>query len=313
MPSPYRVDVHQHLIPPAYREVMDRHGATAAGWPTPAWDARSAIAMMDRRSIATGILSISSPGTHFGDDSEARAVARGVNEYSAELAKDRPDRFGFFAGLPLPDVDGALSEAAYALDELHADGVVLMSNVRGRYLGDKEFEPLWAELDARAAVVFIHPDAPPMPMLEGMPSPLLDFPFDTTRTAVHMTLNGVMSRHTRMKVILSHAGGFLPYAAWRFTGGAQFNPGTTPIGILTDLQRFYFDTALSSTPSALPSLLAFAAPGHILYGSDFPFAPEEHGGLLDSMLDGYEGFEPGQLDAINRGSAEVLFPRLAAA
>ncbi|MFF4576628.1 amidohydrolase family protein [Streptomyces sp. NPDC001410] len=313
MPSPYRIDVHQHLIPPAYRDAMDRHGVTAAGWPTPAWDADSAIAMMDRRSIATGILSISSPGTHFGDDAEARAIARGVNEYSAELAKDRPDRFGFFAGLPLPDVDGAVAEAVHALDELRADGVVLMSNVRGRYLGDKMFEPLWAELDARAAVVFVHPDAPPMPMLEGMPGPLLDFPFDTTRTAVHMTLGGVMSRYTRMKVILSHAGGFLPYAAWRFTGGAQFNPGTTPMGVLTDLQRFYFDTALSSTPSALPSLLAFAAPGHILYGSDFPFAPQEAGPLLDSMLDGYDGFEPGQLDAINRGSAEVLFPRLARA
>ncbi|MFF8729280.1 amidohydrolase family protein [Streptomyces sp. NPDC015171] len=313
MSSPYRVDVHQHLLPPAYREVMDRHGATAGGWPTPAWDADSAIAMMDRRSIATGVLSISSPGTHFGDDAQARAIARRVNEYSAELARDRPDRFGFFASLPLPDVDGALAEAAYALDELRADGVVLMSNARGRYLGDREFEPLWAELDARGAVVFIHPDAPPMPALEGMPSPLLDFPFDTTRTAVHMALNGVMSRHTRMKVILSHAGGFLPYAAWRFTAGARFNPGTTPAGILTDLRRFYFDTALSATPTALPSLLAFAAPGHILYGSDFPFAPEEAGPLLDSVLDDYQGFAPGQLDAIDRGSAEALFPRLARA
>ncbi|MFE5486485.1 amidohydrolase family protein [Streptomyces sp. NPDC056527] len=313
MGSPFRIDVHQHLIPSAYRDVMDRHGVTAAGWPTPAWDAASAIETMDRRSIATGILSVSSPGIHFGDDAEARAIARGVNEYSAELAKDRPDRFGFFASLPLPDVEGALAEAAHALDELHADGVVLMSNVQGRYLGDKEFEPLWAELDARAAVVFIHPDAPPLPMLEGMPGPLLDFPYDTTRTAVHMTLNGVMSRHTRMKVILSHAGGFLPYAAWRFTGGAPFNPGTTPMGILADLQRFYFDTALSTTPSALPSLLAFAAPGHILYGSDFPFVPQESGDLLDALLEGYEGFEPGRLDAINRGSAEVLFPRLAGA
>ncbi|MFB7508104.1 amidohydrolase family protein [Streptomyces broussonetiae] len=313
MPSPRRIDVHQHLIPPAYRDVMDRHGVTAAGWPTPAWDAPSAIAMMDRRSIATGILSISSPGTHFGDDTEARAVARTVNEYAAELAKDRPDRFGFFASLPLPDVDGALAEAAHALDELHADGVVLMSNARGRYLGDKEYGALWAELDARGAVVFIHPDAPPMPRLDGMPGALVDFPFDTTRTAVHMTLNGVMSRHTRMKVILSHAGGFLPYAAWRFTAGAQFNPGTTSQGILSDLQGFYFDTALSATPSALPSLLAFAAPGHVLYGSDFPFAREELGTRFDSMLDGYEGFEPGQLDAVNRGSAEVLFPRLAGA
>ncbi|MFH8337865.1 amidohydrolase family protein [Streptomyces sp. AM6-12] len=313
MAASRRIDVHQHLIPGAYREVMERHGATAAGWPTPAWDADSAIAMMDRRSIATGVLSVSSPGTHFGDDAEARALARNVNEHAAELVKDRPDRFGLFASLPLPDVDGALAETAYALDELHADGVVLMSNVHGRYLGDKEFAPLWAELDARGAVVFIHPTGSPLPMLDGLPGPVVDFPFDTTRTALHMTLNGVMSRHTRMKVILSHAGGFLPYAAWRFTIGAQFRPGTTPEGVLADLRRFYFDTALSASPSALPSLLAFAAPGHVLYGSDWPFAAEEYGTLFDSMLDGYDGFEPGQLDAINRGNAEVLFPRLAAA
>ncbi|MBJ7003943.1 amidohydrolase [Streptomyces sp. CRPSP2-6A1] len=313
MAASRRIDVHQHLIPGAYREVMERHGATAAGWPTPAWDAKSAIAMMDRRSIATGVLSVSSPGTHFGDDAEARAVARSVNEYGAELVKDRPDRFGLFASLPLPDVDGALAEAAYALDELHADGVVLMSNAHGRYLGDKEFAPLWEELDARGAVVFIHPTGSALPMLDGLPGPVVDFPFDTTRTALHMTVNGVMGRHTRMKVILSHAGGFLPYAAWRFTLGAQFNPGTTPESILTDLRRFYFDTALSASPSTLPSLLAFAAPGHVLYGSDAPFAAEEHGRLFDAMLDGYDCYEPGGLDAINRGSAEVLFPRLRAA
>ncbi|QHC31866.1 MULTISPECIES: amidohydrolase family protein [unclassified Streptomyces] len=313
MAASRRIDVHQHLIPGAYREVMERHGATAAGWPTPAWDAESAIAMMDRRSIATGVLSVSSPGTHFGDDAEARAVTRSVNEYGAELVKDRPDRFGLFASLPLPDVDGALAEAAYALDELRADGVVLMSNAHGRYLGDKEFAPLWEELDARGAVVFIHPTGSALPMLDGLPGPVVDFPFDTTRTALHMAVNGVMSRHTRMKVILSHAGGFLPYAAWRFTAGAQFNPGTTPEGILADLRRFYFDTALSASPSALPSLLAFAAPGHVLYGSDWPFAAEEYGTVFDSMLDGYDGYEPGRLDAINRGSAEALFPRLRAA
>ncbi len=103
MTTPHRVDVHQHLLPPAYRELMDRHEMTAGGWPTPSWDARSALAMMDRRSIATGVLSISAPGTHFGDDSEARATARDVNEFGAEPAKDRPDRSGFFAGVPLPD------------------------------------------------------------------------------------------------------------------------------------------------------------------------------------------------------------------
>ena len=306
-----RIDVHQHLIPPGYAALLTEHGASAGGWPMPGWDPQSAIAMMDRRSIATGVLSLSAPGVHFGDDAAARALARSVNEYGAELVKDRPDRFGQFAVVPLPDVDGAVAEAVYALDELHADGVVLLSNAHGQYLGDKAFAPLWAELDARSAVVFIHPTEPPMARLEGLPSPLLDFPFDTTRTALHLVANGVMSRHTRMKVILSHAGGFLPYAAVRFTGTAQFVPGATPESILTDLRRFYFDTALSATPYSLPSLLAFAAPGHVFYGSDFPFAVEEWGAVFDAGLDDYPSWQPGQLDAVNRGNAEALFPRLA--
>ena len=313
MPSAARIDVHQHLIPPTYRTLLDERGLSAGGWPTPDWDPRAAIAMMDRRSIATGVLSLSAPGVHFGDDDEARALARSINEYGAELVKERPDRFGQFAVVPLPDVEGAVTEAVYALDELHADGVVLLSNAHGRYLGDKEFEPLWAELDARAAVVFVHPTAPQLTMLEGLPSPLLDYPFDTTRTALHMVANGVMSRHTRLKVILSHAGGFLPYAALRFAGAAQFLPDTTPEGILADLRCFYFDTALSATPYALPSLTAFAAPGHILYGSDFPFAAEPWGVEFDSGLDFYPHWQRGQLDAVNRGNAEALFPRLAGA
>ncbi|MEU6389463.1 amidohydrolase family protein [Streptomyces sp. NPDC046939] len=313
MAATARIDVHQHLIPPTYRRVLDERGLTAGGWPTPDWDPQAALDMMDRRSIATGVLSISAPGTHFGDDREARSLAREVNEYHAELVKDRPDRFGQFASIPLPDIEGAVAEATYALDELHADGVVLLSNAHGRYLGDKDFEPLWAELDARRAVVFVHPTEPPIPGLPGLPSPVLDYPFDTTRTAVHMTVGGVMSRFPHIKVILSHAGGFLPYAATRFTAAAQFNPGTTPEGILADLKRFYFDTALSSTPYALPALLAFAEPGHVLYGSDFPFAGDELGTQFDRGLDAYDHWAPGELEAVNRGNAEVLFPRLASA
>jgi predicted TIM-barrel fold metal-dependent hydrolase len=306
-----RIDVHQHLVPPAYRRRLDERGLTAGGWPTPAWSPAGAIAMMDGRSIATGILSISAPGVHFGDDAEARSLARELNDHHAELVKDRPDRFGQFAVLTLPDVDGAVAEAVRALDELHADGVVVLSNAGGRYLGDPAFEPLWAELDARAAVVFVHPTAPPLPMLPGLPSPLLDYPFDTTRTALHMAVNGVLDRHPRMRVILSHAGGFLPFAATRFAAAALFNPGTTPEGILAGLRGFYFDTALSSTPTALPSLLAFAAPGRVLYGSDSPFAPDEWGVQFDAGLDDYGQQHPGQLDGVDRRNAEALLPRLA--
>ncbi|TGB03425.1 amidohydrolase family protein, partial [Streptomyces palmae] len=156
MSDPARIDVHQHLIPPDLSRAMAER-AEALGWPAPAWDVRGAIAMMDRRSIATGLLSFPAPVAAPEDPAGARAGARSVNEYTAEVVKDRPDRFGHLAALPLPDLDAALAEAAHALDELNADGLIVLSNVHGRYLGDPAFEPLWAELDARAAVVLIHP------------------------------------------------------------------------------------------------------------------------------------------------------------
>ncbi|MBH5335591.1 amidohydrolase [Streptomyces pactum] len=310
MTDPARIDVHQHLIPPDRRGAIAGR-ATAQGWPAPAWDERSAIAMMDRRSIATGMLSYAAPVAGPDDPGAARAAARGINEYTAELVKDRPDRFGHFAALPLPDVDGALAEAAYALDELRADGLVLLSNAHGRYLGDREFEPLWAELDARAAVVLVHPTAPPGAPLPDLPVPLVDFPYDTTRTALHMIVNGVRSRYRRMKVILPHAGGFLPYAAHRFAAAGRLRPGVTPEDVLADLRSFHFDTAFVAGPTTLPTLLAFAGAGRVLYGSDFPMLPEEWGTGFDTALDEHPYPGPEDRYAVNRGNAELLFPRLA--
>ncbi|WP_406135701.1 amidohydrolase family protein [Streptomyces sp. NBC_01089] len=314
MSFPARIDVHQHIVPPVWADALESRGMDSGGWAIPAWSAADAIAMMDQQGIATGILSVTAPGVRLDDDpAAARALARAVNEYGAEMVKDHPARIGSFASVPLPDVDGALDETAYALDTLGADGVVLMSNARGRYLGDPDFDALWAELDRRKATVFIHPAQPPMALLPGTPAPLADYIFDTTRTAVNMVLNGVMSRHPDVKVILSHGGGFLPYAAYRFSGltSTVVDTGRTADDMLKDLKRFYFDTALAASPSALPSLLAFAEPGHVLYGSDWPFAPQDAGSYYNHFLETYPDFTPGQAEAINRGSAEVLFPRLA--
>jgi 6-methylsalicylate decarboxylase len=313
MSFPARIDVHQHIVPPSWADALDVRGLDSGGWAIPAWSPADAIAMMDEQGIATGILSVTAPGVRLDEDAaSARALARSVNEYGAELVKDRPDRFGGFASIPLPDVDGALAETAYALDVLGADGVVLMSNAQGRYLGDPDFEPLWAELDRRAAVVFVHPAQPPMALLPGTPAPLADYIFDTTRSALNMVIGGVLTRHSKVKVILSHGGGFLPYAAYRFAGLTSTVVDTSrgTEDILRDLKRFYFDTALSASPSALPSLLAFAEPGHVLYGSDWPFAPRDAGSYYNHFLQTYPDFAPGQAEAINRGSAETLFPRL---
>jgi len=309
-----RIDVHQHAIPSVYAKWLRAKGIRdAGGRELPGWSAEDALRLMDAHDIAAGVLSVSTPGVHLDPsrprDPEARAMARRVNEVVARDAQDHPGRLGFFATLTLPDVDGALAEAEYALDTLGASGVILLANTHGRYLGAPEDAPLLAELDRRRAAVFVHPAALPGPAVEGIPPFAADFLLDTTRAAYQLVQSGAMQRHPNLRIILSHAGGFLPYASHRLAMGIAATAGRSPFEILEDFRRFYFDTALSATPAALPSLLAFAAPGHVLYGSDWPFAPEVAVNYFTGQLDAYDGLDADGHAAIDRRSAEALFPR----
>lgn len=306
-----RVDLHQHVLPPDYVTALQRRGIDQAGGRAlPAWSAEQAIAMMDSRSIATGLLSVSAPGVHLGDDGEAARLAGAVNDHCAELVKDRPDRFGFFASVPLPDLDGALTHATRALDHLGADGVVLLANNHGRYLGDPAFDPLMTELDRRRAVVFVHPAELPGGAVEGIAPFAADFLLDTTRAAYNLVLHDIPRRFPNITVILAHAGGFLPYAAHRVTAALIAETGREPAALLEELASFHFDTALSASPTALPSLLAFAAPGHVHFGSDWPFAPEPAVSYFTDQLDAYD-LDAGTRAAINHRNAHQLVPRLA--
>jgi predicted TIM-barrel fold metal-dependent hydrolase len=315
----HRIDVHQHLLPRVYLDTLDALGADGpdgVGWSSsalPSWSPRGALAMMDTHSIGTGVLSLSAPGTHFGDDAAARELATRVNDLHAELVKDRPDRFGMFAAVPLPDVDGALDAIAHADDDLHADGVVLLANHRGTYLGDPAFEPVFAELDRRRLVVFVHPAELPGPGVPGLTAALADFLLDTTRAALNLVLHRVPERYPNLTMILSHAGGFVPYAADRFAelagAGPLFASGLSGEEILKGLRGFHFDTALSAGRSALPSLLEFAEPGHVHFGSDFPYVDDAGVGRFTGTFEAYD-MDPATRASIDRTGAEALFPRL---
>ena len=303
-----RIDTHHHVVPAPYAAWLRRKGVEAGGLPIPEWSADSAIALMDKYRIQTAIMSVSTPGVHLGDDAEARDKAREVNEYAAEVMRKHPSRFGFFATLCLPDVEGSLAELAYAFDKLHADGVVLLANSRGIYLGEKAFDPLFDELNRRKAVVFVHPSYlygldPP----SGLPPYIADFLLDTTRAAVRLAGSGTLDRCPDLKVILSHAGGFVPYAAYRIAGAAS--PKRDFAEGLTQLQKFYFDIALSGSPTALPSLMALAKPGHVLYGTDWPYANDGIVGAFTGMYESY-AMNDAQRASIDRGNAQALFPRL---
>lgn len=308
-----RIDVHQHVVPPFWADELPSHGGDHSGTLLPRWSPQSAVDMMDTQQIATGILSLTAPSVAAWKPAERRTMARRVNEYTADLVVKRPDRFGNFATLPLPDVNGALVELEYALDTLHADGVILLSNHEGQYLADTAFEPLWAELDRRQTVVFIHPGLPQIEGLPGVAAPMVDYPFDTTRAAVQLVLNGVADRYPHVRIILSHAGGFLPYASHRFAQLARHfrADADSPANILAKFQRFYFDTALSAGPAAIPTLKAFAGSERILFGSDYPYVPASLAGTFTAQLDEYGDLTATDRQAINYTNAWALFPRLA--
>ncbi|MEC4612581.1 amidohydrolase family protein [Tsukamurella tyrosinosolvens] len=308
----HRIDVHHHLIPSSYRDRLAARGiGEAGGRELPAWSPEGSLGVMDRAGVATAILSVSTPGTTFLDDPvEAASLARDLNDETASVVAAHPDRFGFFATLPTPDIEAATAEARRALDDLHADGVVLLANARGTYLGEAGQEPLFRALDERSATVFIHPADLPAPAVTGIPPFAADFLLDTTRAAYLLVSNGIRRRYPNIRFILSHAGGFVPYASHRMAVAIAGASGRSPLDVLDDFSSFYFDTALSASPAALPSLLAFADPGHVLFGSDWPFAPEAAVQYFAAGLDDYTANDADLARRIERDNALALFPRL---
>ena len=307
-----RIDTHHHMIPPDYRAALRKAGIdNAGGRELPTWSVDASLNTMAELDISTAILSVSTPGTTFlPAAADAAALARDVNDYSAGVVSAQPSRFGFFATIPMPHIRESVAEVEYALDSLHADGVVLLANNAGTYLGQAGQDDLWAALDARSAVVFIHPADLPGPIIDGVLPFAADFLLDTTRAAYLLVRNGIRRKYPNIRFILSHAGGFVPYASYRMAMGIASDTGASLTDNLDDFASFYFDTALSSSAAALPTLLAFAKPGHITFGSDWPFAPVAAGKLFAAGLETYTPLDDATRHAIDSSNALALFPRL---
>lgn len=308
-----RIDTHHHLIPPDYRTVLQRSGGEVVGRALPHWNPEQALEMMAELDIATAILSISAPGTTMlSGAADAAELARDINDFSAGVVAERPDRFGFFATVPMPHLNESVAETVRALDELHADGVVLLANSAGVYLGQEGQKELFEVLDARSAVVFVHPAELPGPAVPGIPPFVADFLLDTTRAAYLLVRNMIRFRYPSIRFILAHAGGFVPYAAHRLALAILRDTRRNPLDTLDEFSSFYFDTSLSSSPAALPNLLAFANPGHITFGSDVPFAPMAASRYFAEGLDSYPGLDEITREGINHANALAFLPRLSA-
>ena len=274
------IDVHAHLIPPKYCEYLGKNDALKEdGVPQPAWEVDSHLEMMDKCGIDYSLLTVSSPHPYFGDDQACQEITRYSNEYCAELKQKYPEKFGFSACVPLPNIEASIAEIAYAYDALHADGIKLPSNCRGMYLGDPAMEPMFEELNKRKAVITIHPHRP-TPTQENVfsagPIPLFEFLADTTRAVLNMIGNGVFDRYKDIAVIVPHCGSFLPNIKDRFFSMANaYVPRgiMKPVDIEGAFSRLYYDIAGNPLPVLMKLLLSTSNPSKLMYGSDTPFTP----------------------------------------
>jgi len=316
--KPKRIDVHHHILPPNFVSALNSLNIPWTGGPeVPSWSLQQAHDMMGAMGIDAAVAS-PSPGVYWGGDTGfAVKLARETNEFVADVVRDDPEHFGGFATIPLPDVDASLEEVEYAYDTLGLDGVVLYTSQGDRYLGDRSYDPFFEELDRRKAIVFIHPTTiPPGADATGLTIPfgVAEFTFDTTRAVMNMLYSGTLERYPSIRYIVSHAGGTIPYLAWRIAG-ASYLPELRDRAPKTDglalLQELYYDTALSTSEFVFGALTEFVPMSQVLFGSDFPYIgpavlQAERYGLENSKV-----LDDAARAAIDRGNALTLFPRFA--
>ncbi len=308
MAAPHRIDVHHHVTPPSL--VGEKIRAGAGGGPTYAWNINKTLEDMEKGGVRAAIISLPHPIGVWPDAKNTRGLTREWNDYVAQLARDYPGRFGQFAMLPILDIEGSLAEIDYAYGVLKADGINLMTNIGDKWLGDPYYDPIFAELNRRKAVVYTHPAAPDCTagVLPEIRDAVIEFGTDTTRAITRLLFSGAAARFPDIQWIFSHAGGTAPFLAERLIRFGETEKGMkarVPEGVLAYLKRFYYDTAQAAHPWALASLMRLVEISQVVFGTDFPWrtATETAQGLKDF------GFSESDLRAIDCGNAARLLPR----
>ncbi len=313
--KPYRIDVHHHFMTPrSVEETRERFMLEISGMNNSTvleWTVEKSLVEMDKAGVATAMLSLNSPGPWSKTKEGSRSLCRHCNEYAARAQADHPGRFGHFASLPLPDVDGSLAEAAYALDVLKADGFVMRTSDDDKWLGDSTYWPLYEELNRRQAIVFVHPATPACCQHMNMvcPPALLEYPFDTARAITNWIYSGAALRFPNIRLIFTHGGGAILMILDRLAALVRVKPELAervPHGAVEMLKSYFFDTALVYNQPAFAAMRAALPLSHILLGSDTPYIP------LGSSVAALPPLVPDAADlrAIERNNALGLFPRL---
>jgi len=273
MAAPHRVDVHHHFVPPKYKEEMNKKRPMQPCMQE--WTVQGSIEDMDRAGTQVSLVSITTPGLHFGHVEEARKLSRVCNDYAMEMIRNYPGRFGLFAAIPWPDADGSLKEVEYALDTLKADGIGLFTSYGNKWLGHADFAPLFEELNRRKAIVYTHPLAAPCvrDLIPEVNESIVEYGTDTSRAIASLIFTGAATRYPNVRWIFSHAGGTMPFLIERFANLAKAPryAALLPNGLLHELGRFYYDTAQASNPSALGCLRSVVPITQVLFGTDYPY------------------------------------------
>src|SRR2546426_815960 len=308
--KPVRIDIHHHFGPAVWvAEVKGRPLLQAANT---TWTPAKSIEDMDRGSVAASVISITNPGLWFGDMGVTDRLARQCNEYAAKLVQDYPTRFGFFAAMPLPDVDATLKEIAYAYDTLKADGVGLFTSYNDTWLGNPAFRPVMEELNRRNAVVHVHPTAAnccrDLNYAPGVGPGSMEYGTDTTRAITGVCFSGDATRFPNIRWIWSHAGGSMPFLAGRIDGASGNFKQQLPNGLISELKKFYYDLAGAANAGAIVSLQKLVNVDKIMFGTDFP--PGGTSMQVAQTLRELKMFSESDLRAIERDNAVRLLPRL---
>jgi predicted TIM-barrel fold metal-dependent hydrolase len=309
---PQRIDVHHHFAPPAWLEAVQGRPLLQAA--NSSWSARKSLDDMERGEVAAAVLSITNPGLWFGEGAASAQLARACNEHAAKLVSEYPGRFGFFAAVPLPDVDAALAEIEYACGALRADGIGLFTSYGDIWLGHPRFVPVLAELERRAALVHVHPTAADccreLGYAPGLSPAAIEYGTDTTRAIAGLCFSGDARRFPSIRWIWSHAGGTLPFLAGRLENAASAFRAQLPDGLAAELRRFHYDVAGAANAGALASLLQLVKADRILFGTDFP--PGGTAAGVAQALREVDLFGAAELRAVERDNALRLLPRLKA-
>lgn len=276
--APRIIDIHHHYASPNYIASLAARNAANNLDRFKGDTPEKHLAEMEKTGIETAML-VQYSGFWFGDVNQARRDARDVNEWAAaKMVEPYKNRFGLFAALPLPDVEGSLREIEYAFDTLKADGVSLITSYDDTWLGDKSFDPVFEELNRRRAVVYTHPLEPSCCRnpLQGVGPQTLEYPTDTTRAIMNLLLTDAASRYPDVQFIFSHAGGTLVAIAQRILGDQatadSLAKPAAPNSRLHHLRRFCYDTAGSANPIQLQALKLLVPASQIVFGTDFPLA-----------------------------------------